>query len=60
MQSVGLVTANYQIWDGCTPTQNCSQFNHLQWSYTYAIMVYGSAVMFNIVRSTLFAPHSPY
>lgn len=44
---VGLISDTYQIFDGSDDTLNCSEFNHIQWSYNAGVFLYGSAVMWN-------------
>lgn len=51
-ESVGLVVLNdgkYTIYDGVTPSQNCTSVDHLQWSYELAEHLYGAAVIWNLV-----------
>lgn len=49
--SVDLIDAanNYQIYDGVTPSENCTSLDHLQWTYVVGVHIYGAAVMWNIV-----------
>ncbi|KAF2160115.1 glycoside hydrolase family 76 protein [Zasmidium cellare ATCC 36951] len=45
--TVGLMSDTYQIFDGSDDTLNCSEFNHIQWSYNAGIFLYGAAIMWN-------------
>ncbi|KAF2722261.1 glycoside hydrolase family 76 protein [Polychaeton citri CBS 116435] len=47
MESIGLVGPDGNIYDGTNDLQNCSEINHMEWSYNSGIMMYGSAVMWN-------------
>lgn len=53
--SVGLIDSNFKVFDGTQVEENCSTITKLEWTYTAATFVYGSAVMYNIVRRG-FAP----
>ncbi|KAI9708229.1 MAG: hydrolase 76 protein [Bogoriella megaspora] len=46
--SVGLITPQYVVWDGSDDTDNCTSFNHIQWSYNAAVYLLGAAEMWNI------------
>ena len=48
--SVGLITSDYKVYDGTLTSTNCSDIDKLEWTYTAATFLYGSAVMYNIVR----------
>lgn len=48
--SVGLIDSDFKVYDGALTTNNCSQPSHLQWTYNAATFLYGSAVMYNLVR----------
>ncbi|KAL9624684.1 MAG: hypothetical protein Q9160_001038 [Pyrenula sp. 1 TL-2023] len=45
--SVGLMSPQYQFFDGTDDTQNCTSVNHIQWSYNAGVFLYGAANMFN-------------
>lgn len=49
-QATGLIDESYNVWDGFSIDQNCSTPNHLQWTYSPAAYMYGSAVMYNITN----------
>ena len=48
--SVGLISKEFRVYDGTLVSQNCTSIDKLQWTYTAATFVYGSAVMYNFVR----------
>ncbi|OKO97837.1 Mannan endo-1,6-alpha-mannosidase DCW1 [Penicillium subrubescens] len=47
----GLITADYQIYDGTTVDSNCSSYDRTRWSYTAGIYLHGAAVMYNYTSS---------
>lgn len=49
MQDVKLIDDNYHIYDGTDASKNCSQVNHIQWTYNHGLLVEGAAIMFNVV-----------
>ncbi|KAL9624252.1 MAG: hypothetical protein Q9160_001499 [Pyrenula sp. 1 TL-2023] len=50
--TIGLVDSNYNVYDGTDETINCTQVNHMQWSYNVAMFLYGSAVMSNYTNGS--------
>ncbi len=56
VESVGLISPIYQVFDGTNDDLNCSQLNHLQWSYNAGVYLLGASVMWNQVS---FQPHPP-
>lgn len=52
--SIGFIDPDYKVFDGALVEGNCSVVDHLQWTYTAGAFLYGSAVMTNFVRSSLF------
>jgi hypothetical protein len=55
IQSVGLMDANYNIYDGAHIETNCTDINKVQFSYNMAVWLLGAANMYNYVRLS----HSP-
>jgi len=49
--SVGLISSSYQIFDGSDDTINCTEVDHLQWTYNAGIYLYGAAMMWNVTGS---------
>lgn len=50
-ESVGLLDSNYYIYDGSDDTINCTQVNHIQWTYNAGIYLLGAATMYNYTGS---------
>ena len=49
--AVGLMSPTYQFFDGTDDTLNCSQLNHIQWSYNAGVFMLGAANMYNFVSA---------
>ncbi|KAE9963801.1 hypothetical protein EG328_011031 [Venturia inaequalis] len=45
--TVGLISSQGSVYDGCDVTKNCSTSNHVQWTSNAGTYLYGSAVMYN-------------
>jgi len=52
VEAVGL-NLNYNFYDGSDDTLNCTDVNHIQWSYNAGIFLYGAAIMWNATGSPL-------
>jgi len=48
--SVGLMDAQYNIYDGAHIESNCTDINKIQFSYNMGIWTLGAATMYNYVR----------
>ncbi|KAJ5100072.1 Mannan endo-1-6-alpha-mannosidase DCW1 [Penicillium argentinense] len=48
---VGLITPDWQIYDGTTHASNCSSYDRTRWSYTAGIYLHGASVMYNYTSS---------
>ncbi|KAF2151021.1 glycoside hydrolase family 76 protein [Myriangium duriaei CBS 260.36] len=46
--NVGLISSTYDIYDGSDDTLNCTEFNHIQWTYNSGIFTHGAATMWNL------------
>jgi mannan endo-1,6-alpha-mannosidase len=55
--AVGLMDKDYKFYDGTDTTINCTNVNHIQWSYNAGIYLLGAATMYNAV-STSWTRHS--
>lgn len=53
--AVGLGSPDYHFFDGTDDTKNCSEINHVQWTYNAGLFLYGAASMYHYV-CTLFLP----
>lgn len=49
VESVGLMSSTYAVYDGTSDTSNCSSVDHLQWSYNAGVYLFGAAMMYNHV-----------
>lgn len=49
----GLITPDYQIYDGTTVDSNCSSYDRTRWTYTAGIYLHGAAVMYNYVSGLI-------
>ncbi len=47
--TIGLITPDYQFFDGSDDTINCTEMNRIQWTYNAGVYLYGAAAMWNIV-----------
>lgn len=47
--SIGLFDQNYNFFDGSDDTLNCTQMDHIQWTYNAGTFLYGAANMYNFV-----------
>lgn len=50
---VGLMSPQYQFYDGTDDTLNCSAINHIQWTYNAGVFLLGAANMYNYVSVLL-------
>lgn len=46
---VGFMTEEYRFWDGADDTNNCTEFNKIEWTYNSAVYLLGAANMYNYV-----------
>lgn len=47
--SINLQSPQFQYFDGSDDTINCTQINHIQWTYTAGVFLHGAANMYNFV-----------
>jgi mannan endo-1,6-alpha-mannosidase len=57
-KAVGLITSDYQIFDGTTDASNCTSYDRTRWSYTAGIYLHGASVMYNYVSNSCFSCYS--
>jgi mannan endo-1,6-alpha-mannosidase len=55
-EAIGLIDSSYNIYDGSSDTDNCTEITRLQWTYNAGIYLHGAANMFNYVRPSPFTP----
>lgn len=58
VRSVGLISDEYFVYDGTDDTLNCTELNHIQWSYNAGVFLYGAATMWNIVSASHAVGHN--
>lgn len=52
-QTVGLVDANFNVYDGTDVNKACSALDHTQWSYNVALFLEGSAALYSLSKAEL-------
>lgn len=57
LRDVGLVDEHYNVWDGAHTGHDCKDINRAQFSYNAAILLQGSAFMYDVVSQQ---PRRPY
>jgi mannan endo-1,6-alpha-mannosidase len=50
--AIGLMDSTYHFYDGSDDTLNCSQINHIQWTYNAGVFLLGAGNMWNLVSTT--------
>ena len=50
--SVGLVSQDYHFYDGTSERLNCTEINHIQWTYNAGIHMSGVAALWNMSDTT--------
>lgn len=51
--SIGLYDAKYNFYDGSDDTLNCTELDHIQWTYNAGTFLVGAANMYNYVSCPL-------
>ncbi|KAI9643572.1 hypothetical protein NHQ30_008192 [Ciborinia camelliae] len=51
-ESIGLISENYDVYDGSADTDNCSSIDHIQWTYNAGIYLFGAAMMYNYTNGS--------
>ncbi|KXS93620.1 hypothetical protein AC578_5913 [Pseudocercospora eumusae] len=51
-REIGLMSDKYYIFDGSDDNLNCTELNHIQWSYNAGVYMYGAAVMWNVTTGS--------
>ena len=59
VNAVGLMSPKYEIFDGTDDNINCTQVNHIQWSYNAGVYLLGAANMYAFVSSSHALPPVP-
>ena len=47
MAGVGLINEEFNVYDGTSEDQNCTQLDHVQWTYSFGMLINAGAVMWN-------------
>jgi len=50
VSATGLMSTDYHFYDGSDDTINCTQVNHIEWSYNTGVYLLGAANMWNITQ----------
>lgn len=50
MDSIGLISPHYQVFDGSDDSINCTELDHTQWTYNPGVLLYGTAIMANLTN----------
>ncbi|KAI9708002.1 MAG: hydrolase 76 protein [Bogoriella megaspora] len=51
--AIGLIDPqNYNVYDGSDTKINCTEINHVTWSYNVGMTIYGAAMMYDISEGT--------
>jgi mannan endo-1,6-alpha-mannosidase len=50
--SVNLISPEYAFYDGTSEVQNCTEVNHIQWTYNAGVHMSGAAAMWNMSEAT--------
>ena len=50
---VGLMSPQYQVFDGTDDNKNCSELNHIQWTYNAGVYLLGAANMYAYVSRSV-------
>ncbi|KAF2454587.1 glycoside hydrolase [Lineolata rhizophorae] len=51
VSAIGLMNDEYHFYDGTDDTINCTEINHIQWSYNAGVYLLGAATMWNVTES---------
>lgn len=57
VESIGLIGTEGNIYDGSSDELNCTELDHMQWSYNAGIFLHGAANMYKYVSYTLIQGH---
>lgn len=52
MNATGLFDATYNVFDGTDENINCTELDHTMWSYNPALLVYGTANLYNYTNGS--------
>jgi mannan endo-1,6-alpha-mannosidase len=52
MERIGLFDAEYNVFDGTDEKINCTALNHIAWTYNPAILIHGTANLYNYTNGS--------
>ena len=52
MEAIGLFDADYNVFDGTDEKINCTELNHIAWTYNSGILLHGAANMYNFTNGS--------
>lgn len=52
MTAIGLFDGQYNVFDGTDEKINCSELDHTMWSYNPALLIYGTANLYNYTNGS--------
>ncbi|QIX01022.1 hypothetical protein AMS68_006539 [Peltaster fructicola] len=52
-QRTQLISTEYHVWDGMDDLKNCTDWNHIEWTYSSGMALHGAAVMYAATNSTI-------
>lgn len=52
MYAIGLISPEYMVFDGTDPKINCSQVDHTAWTYNPAVLLHGTASLYNYTNGS--------
>lgn len=52
MSAIGLFDADYNVFDGSDEKINCTETDHTAWSYNPALLIYGTASLYNYTNGS--------
>lgn len=52
MERIGLIDQSFSVFDGSDVLLNCSELDHTTWSYNPAVLVYGTAMLYNYTNGS--------
>ena len=52
METIGLFDADYDVFDGTDETINCTELDHTRWSYNPALLIHGTANLYNFTNGS--------
>jgi mannan endo-1,6-alpha-mannosidase len=55
--TIGLMNDDYHFYDGSDDRKNCTEVNHIQWSYNAGVHMSGAAAMWNVTQSEEWRKH---